>query len=232
MNRCYFAVLVIVTFAFSSCVRDNKQVLGITLLKGRVVEGTIHCPLPNIMVLVTNGEQTYSMAATNEEGCFKIEVDYSKIDQNYFLLFDGGSDEVRKKEELKGVFVEEYDYRDVVLYTLPSFQYGGHIYQVALDPRNEMTWDNANDYCAALTYCNLSDWRLPTKEELRQMYAERAFIGGFCFGNYWSSNRTNEYYTGYGYYHDYYYLNFDSGEIYNMDGANKIGVRPVRRMND
>lgn len=232
MNRCYFAALMIVVYAFSSCVRDNEQVLGITILKGRAVEGTIHKPLPNIKLFVTNDEQTYAMTTTDEEGRFSIEVDYSKIDQYYYLLFDGGSEEARKKEELKGVAVEEYDYGDVVLYTLQSFQYEGRMYQVALDSRTEMSWNNANDYCGALTYCNMSDWRLPTKEELRQMYAERASIGGFYFGNYWSSDRTDDYYTGYGYYHDYYYLSFGSGEVYNTAGANRMGVRPIRRMDD
>ena len=232
MNRCCIAVSLFLVFVFSGCVRNDEQMLGSSLLKGRVVEGTIHKPLPNIMLLVTNGVQTYAMATTDGDGRFAIEVDYSKIDQGYYLLFDGGSEEARKKEELKGVTVEEFDYKDVVLYTLPSFQYEGHFYQVAPDPRSEITWDNANDYCVALTYCNLSDWRLPTKEELRQIYAERASIGGFCFGDYWSSDRTNEYYTGYGYYHDYYYLSFGSGEVYNMAGANRIGDCPIRRMDD
>lgn len=235
MKTC-FTVLITMTFILSSCVKEIEQ-FGLaesnkTLFTGRVVEGTIHKPLPNIMLLVTNGIQTNTMATTNENGRFAIELDYSKIDQSYYLLFDGGSEEIRKKQELKGIAVEEYDYGDVVLYTLPSFQYEGNIYQVAPDSRSEMTWDNANDYCAALTYCNLSDWRLPTKDELRHIYAERSSISGFCFGNYWSSDRTDDYYTGYGYYHDYYYLSFGSGEVYNMAGANRIGVRPIRRMDD
>lgn len=231
-QRVLFVIWVII---LSGCVEKPEDVgiaeVGNTSLKGRVVEGTSHSALPNIMVLVTNGSQTYGMTSTSKEGYFELEVNYNKIDTTYYLLLDGGSDEVRKKEELRGVAVEEYDYGDIVLFSLPSFHYGGRTYQVAPEPKNEMTWDNANAYCNALTLYNHSDWRLPTKEELIQVYVERSAIGGFSYQNYWSSDRTDDYYTGYSYYHDYYYFNFRTAEIYNMSGANRAGVRPIRKMN-
>lgn len=219
-------IITVITFLLSSCVKslekEGVEEAGITILKGRVVEGTNHNPLSNIMVLCTNGSQTHSRAITDAEGDFELEVDYNKIDETYYLLLDGGSDEIRKKEELRGVITSEYDYHDMVLYSLPSFQYGGHTFQVAPDPGNSMTWDNANDYCNALTLYNLSDWRLPTKDELIQMYMERISIGGFSTQSYWSSTNGEQ--------DDYHYwVSFYNGRIENWYDVNSNSVRPIRK---
>ena len=216
------AIIVMFTGCVKSLENEGIEETDITMLKGRVVEGTNHHPLSNIMVLVTNGSQTHSRSTTNSEGVFELEVDYSKIDKNYYLLLDGGSDEIRKKEELRGVITSEYDYHDLVLYSLPSFQYGGHTYQVAPDPGNQMTWYQANDYCNALTYYNLSGWRLPTIEELSQMFMERNSIGGFN-GGYWSSSQGE---SG-----NYDIMNFSNGNIIWLSPVNTYHVRPIREEN-
>lgn len=216
------AIIVVFTGCVKTLENEGIEEAGVTILKGRVVEGTNHSPLPNIKVLVTNGSQTHSKATTTAEGLFELEVDYSKIDRTYYLLLDGGSDEIRKKEELCGVITSEYDYHDMVLYSLPSFQYGGHTYQVAPDPGNSMTWDNANDYCNALTLYNLSDWRLPTKEELVQMYMERKSIGGFSTDSYWSSTTGEK--------DNYHYcVSLYNGRIDEWYDVNTKSVRPIRK---
>ena len=225
MKKRIMMLLVTVAVALTGCVKDLEKEgipkTGITVLKGRVVEGTNHSSLPNISVLITNGSQTYCSTISNAEGNFVLEVDYSKIDGTYYLLLDGGSDDVQKKEDLRGVSVGEYDYRDIVLYSLPSFQYGGHTYQVAPDPGNEMTWDVADAYCNSLTLCNLSDWRMPTKEELLQMYVERNTIGGFSSTYYWSCS--------YGEQHgDYYRVDFYNGHVSDEFYANIVRVRTIR----
>ena len=72
----------------------------------------------------------------------------------------------------------------------PTFQYGGYTYYVAPDPGNNMNWSEANSYCNNLTNGGLSGWRMPTRDELVQMYAEMNSIGGFFYsfyGGYWSS---------------------------------------------
>lgn len=71
---------------------------------------------------------------------------------------------------------------------LPSFQYGGHTYKVAPISNNYLEWSDANTYCNNLTLYGYTDWRLPTKDELLQMYNDRSSIGGFSvFAYYWSS---------------------------------------------
>lgn len=222
------AIIVMFTGCVKSLEKEGIEEVGVTILKGRVVEGTNHTPLSNIMVLVTNGSQTHSRVTTNAEGCFELEVDYGKIDKTYYLLLDGGSDEIRKKEELRGVSVREYDYRDIVLYSLPSFQYGGHTYQVAPDPGNEMTWDVAVAYCNSLTLYNLSDWRMPTKDELLQMYVEKNSIDGFLGYRYWSSSY-GETEGDVGYIVGYYVVFFQHGEVRILSPANSLYVRPIRK---
>tara|TARA_R110002167_G_scaffold2366_1_gene12149 strand:- start:84 stop:575 length:492 start_codon:yes stop_codon:yes gene_type:complete len=46
----------------------------------------------------------------------------------------------------------------------------------------------AADVCRDLDLNGYTDWFLPSKDELNQMYIHRATIGNFTTGNYWSSS--------------------------------------------
>lgn len=74
---------------------------------------------------------------------------------------------------------------------LPTFTYNGQTYRVAPPATNTMTWSNANSYCNSLTLYGYSDWKLPTKDELLQMYYDRYSIGGFNSDDWWSNVECN-----------------------------------------
>lgn len=120
---------------------------------------------------------------------------------------------------------------------LPTFEYGGCTYYVAPDPGNQMNWSNANSYCNNLSIYGLSGWRLPTKEELVQMYVERNSIGGFGYSQYydWGLYWSKTYYgqvNNYGEIHDAYYsVRFYNGNIGYSWEENCLSVRPIRRVN-
>lgn len=107
-------------------------------------------------------------------------------------------------------------------FSLPSFTYNGHIYRVAPDPGNRMDWTNANDYCNNFSIYGVNDWRMPTRDELVQMYANRNEIGGFHTSSpsnsvYWSKTTST---LGY-----YYSVNFFTGSINSTDYMAR--VRPI-----
>jgi len=60
--------------------------------------------------------------------------------------------------------------------------------EIAANDLEEMTWDEARDYTLIIG----DRWRLPTVEELDEMYRlHTKAVGGFQFKNYWSSKGFN-----------------------------------------
>jgi clan AA aspartic protease (TIGR02281 family) len=84
------------------------------------------------------------------------------------------------------------------------------------DFSEKMTWDIAKAVCAALG----AGWRLPTKEELNELYKHKDAIGGFAAANYWSSS---EYSSNFA-----WYQNFFFGNQFYYNKGNISAVRAVR----
>lgn len=107
---------------------------------------------------------------------------------------------------------------------VPYFQYGGHLYMVAPDPGYGMRWDDAKNYCEGFTMYGYSDWHLPTRSELLQMYADRYSIGGFDLEvKYWSSTYEMATPTNM-----YYYVSFIDGHTSWNTQNTQLHVRPIR----
>ena len=115
----------------------------------------------------------------------------------------------------------------------PTFQYGGHTYYVAPDPGNRMEWSAANSYCNNLSLEGMTGWKMPTRDELVQMYADRNSIGGFYITTsiytyvsyYWSSTIDNG--TG-----NYFHVCFSNGNVSSSTNeTSTCRVRPIKRKN-
>jgi len=78
----------------------------------------------------------------------------------------------------------------------------------------------AADLAADYSNSGESDWFLPSKDELNKLYINRASVGGFSTGTYWSSSESTA--------NDAWYQLFDGG---GQGGGSKPAafyVRPVR----
>ena len=80
------------------------------------------------------------------------------------------------------------------------------------------TWREAKKACAK----SGAGWRLPTKEELHEMYEKRDMVGGFASFSYWSSSEYD--------YNLAWSQNFFNGNQTNDDKFNFGYVRPVRAL--
>ena len=65
-----------------------------------------------------------------------------------------------------------------------------------------------------------TDWFLPSKDELGEVYKQRDIVGGFGTGSYWSSSQFLS--------HDAWYQAFTSGYQISYYKDDTRGVRPVR----
>lgn len=108
---------------------------------------------------------------------------------------------------------------------LPTFTFDGHTYRVAPVATNTYHWSEANNYCNSLSFFGYSDWRLPTKDELLQMYVE-GLLGSSW--KYWSCTSCVIPYTSGG---THYYVSASNGQ-YNCGCDNNSDmwnhVRPIR----
>ncbi|MCL1813087.1 MAG: DUF1566 domain-containing protein [Treponema sp.] len=64
-----------------------------------------------------------------------------------------------------------------------------------------------------------TDWFLPSRDELNELYKQRGIIGGLS-GGYWSSSQYNE--------DDAWNQDFDNGLQYNTGKPGNLLVRPIR----
>jgi len=91
---------------------------------------------------------------------------------------------------------------------------------VAKKDAGRVDWYDAVDMCNNYTLAGLTDWRLPSKDELITMYNNKNSIGGFQDGEYWSST---EHSTNYA-----YAVHFSYGDVDSYYKTNSRYVRCVR----
>jgi hypothetical protein len=83
---------------------------------------------------------------------------------------------------------------DGTVYAGVSPETGKAMFTMVADAPATCSFDHAQDYAAKLDAHGYRDWRVPTKDELNVLFANRAAIGGFeesgseLVGWYWSSS--------------------------------------------
>ena len=111
-------------------------------------------------------------------------------------------------------------------YELPTFTYGGTTYRVAPGSTSGYSQDDARRFCNNSTLYGFTDWRLPSKDELLQMYNQRYIIGGFGNNKYWSTTQHHyDMYTGDDF---YYYVDFYSGSTNYAHASQSYFYRAIR----
>ena len=98
---------------------------------------------------------------------------------------------------------------------------------VARKDAGNVDWKSAVGMCDNYTLAGLTDWHLPTKDELMTVYNNKNSIGGFQNEKYWSSN----YWTSYNYDRYPYYVDFSDGKVDDDYESISHYVRCVRTVN-
>jgi hypothetical protein len=105
------------------------------------------------------------------------------------------------------------------MYTLKHPNYGNEILIAENDFEFEMNWNDAQNSCIKLG----EGWRLPTKNELNEIFKNKLIIGGFKPKNYWTLTDSNQFMNP-----GKFYQHFYSGSINIGNTMNTYRVRAVK----
>lgn len=170
-------ILRILLFLFAlnilvSCSQDDNIDEDRLTLCGKVISEPNNNPIPEVAVMVKNGNKIVCSTKTNQNGQFTLEVNIAEIDATSKLLIDDLKHGVQKEYEIMGFGKKFYDYGDMILYdyrnpyNLPVFQFNSHIFIVHPLLTGEYSYDESLNICSNLHDYDVDSWFLPTKDEL------------------------------------------------------------------
>ena len=90
------------------------------------------------------------------------------------------------------------------------------------DETEGMDWDTVYEYVKTLNYGGYSDWSLPTKEELDELYMNKDQIGNFRDDFYWSDTEEEDEFNA-------WFQSFSTGYQSSSFKILDFRVRAVRR---
>jgi hypothetical protein len=112
------------------------------------------------------------------------------------------------------------DIQNLIDYVEWSVEENDH-YELEIAPKaaeKSCGWDTARTYCLFLNFDGKTDWRLPTKEELNEIYESDNDFGS---GRYWASNEQSV--------DNAWSQSFENGSRYDQYKCHGgLYVRPVR----
>lgn len=113
-----FCLAVAVMAVLYACVKnlEDEGVYTETEIIGTVVEKSTNVPVPNVKVMVTDGDHIHSSTNTNQQGKFSLKVNFDQVNKNYYLFLDGSPNLPSKQEKLHGMGNKVYDYKTLILY--------------------------------------------------------------------------------------------------------------------
>jgi hypothetical protein len=129
--------------------------------------------LAEIALLETKKEKLLADSALKE-----AQIQKNNADSNFNNL----------QELKKTVIGAEYE-GGIVFYWNDNT--GKHGLIAAQNDLGEFNWQQAKDTCSKLNFNGYTDWRLPDKDELGALYANRNVVGNFKPALYWSSSEVN-----------------------------------------
>jgi hypothetical protein len=158
----------------------------------------------------------------------------SSVSQKHFIgeHFGGGIIFYLDKTKMHGLIAAPEDFEEPAVWSkkdtlngAKSAKIGGGransngIYKTQGNPQDEGD-DYAALECVELTENGYSDWYLPSKDELNEIYLHKDVIGGFLPFSYWSSTEVNATTA--------WYQNFSTGTQVIEVKIGGYGIRPVR----
>lgn len=133
-NILFTLAAIALTTVVASCVKslEDEGISNTTEYVGTVVEKSAMQPIPNVVVQVTDGIHVHGSSTTDISGKFHIRnINFEEINKSYYLWLDGTAIGLpTRREGLKGLGRDSYDYKTLVLYDktdvslLPGVQTG------------------------------------------------------------------------------------------------------------
>lgn len=120
MKKYIIGIAIAVLALIVACVKDleKENIYSETELVGTVVEKSTNVPIPNVKVLVTDGDHIHVSTTTGTDGAFSLKVNFDEVNGNYYLFLDGSPSLPAKQEELHGLGYDVFDYKAIALYDM------------------------------------------------------------------------------------------------------------------